>query len=124
MVHPIFSVLIRRPELLVDHVAGYAALARDEASSAGHGVARRAIAWAAAVLGAVLFLGLAGVAVMLGVLLDRFHVALVLVPAVALALAIAGFVQARKPLPDKVFAELKAQLDADAQALRAIGTRS
>ena len=30
MLHPIFSVLVSRPELLVDHVAGYAALARDE----------------------------------------------------------------------------------------------
>ena len=26
MLHPIFSLLIRRPELALDHVAGYAAL--------------------------------------------------------------------------------------------------
>lgn len=124
MVHPIFSVLISRPELLVDHVAGYAALARDEASTVGNGVARRAIAWALTVFGLLLFLVLAGVAIMLGALLDRFHFTLVLVPAIALALAVAAFLQARKPLPEQAFAELKAQLEADAQTLRAIGTRS
>ncbi|HET6828017.1 MAG TPA: hypothetical protein VFH35_05035, partial [Ramlibacter sp.] len=65
MVHPIFSVLISRPELVVDHVAGYAALAREEVSSVGTEVARRAIAWAVAVLGFGMFLVLTGVAAML-----------------------------------------------------------
>lgn len=124
MVHPIFSVLISRPELVVEHVAGYAALARDEASSVGLEVARRAIAWAVAVLGFVMFLVLAGMAVMLGALHDGFHFSLVLVPGIALAVAIAAFMVARKRLPEKAFAELKAQLDADAQALRAVSARS
>ena len=30
-VHPLFSVLIRRPELVVDHLSGYAALVQQEA---------------------------------------------------------------------------------------------
>jgi uncharacterized membrane protein (DUF485 family) len=124
MVHPIFSVLISRPELVVDHVAGYAALAREEASSVGTEVAKRAIAWAVAVLGFVMFLVLTGVSVMLAAIHDNFHFALVLVPGVALAVAVAAFLVARKRLPAKAFAELKAQLDADAQALRAIGARS
>ena len=41
MVHPIFSVLITRPELVMDHVAGYAALVQEEASTVGVQVARR-----------------------------------------------------------------------------------
>jgi hypothetical protein len=124
MVHPIFSVLITKPELVMEHVAGYAALVRDEASSAGVQVARRAIAWGVALISALLFLILTGVAVMLGAVSDHFHWALVLVPGIALATAIAAFMVARKPLPDKVFGELKAQLDADAQVLRSIGARS
>jgi hypothetical protein len=124
MVHPIFSVLIRRPELVMDHVAGYAALVQEEASSVGLEVAKRAIAWGVAVLALIAFLVLAGVAVMLGAVQGGFHWALVLTPAAALALAVVAMNIARKPLPAKAFAELKAQLDADAQALHTIGTRS
>ena len=123
MVHPIFSVLINRPELIVDHVAGYAALLREETSSVGTEVAQRAVAWALAILGFMAFLVLTGVAVMLGAI-HEFHWALVLVPAVALALALGAWSVARRRLPEKAFTELKAQLDADAQTLRAISTRS
>lgn len=124
MVHPIFSVLISRPELVVDHVAGYAALAREEASSVGTEVARRAIAWAVAVLGFGMFLVLTGVAAMLAAMHERFHMALVLVPGIALAVSIGAWTVARKRLPEKAFSELKAQLEADAQVLRTIGARS
>lgn len=124
MVHPIFSVLISKPELVLEHVAGYAALVRDEASSAGVLVAKRAIAWGVTLVAALLFMVLAGTAVMLGAVNDRFHWALVLVPGIALATAIAAFMVARKPLPEKAFGELKAQIDADAQVLRSIGARS
>jgi hypothetical protein len=124
MVHPIFSVLITKPHLVMEHVAGYAALVRDEASTAGVLVAKRAIAWGVTLISLLLFLILAGVAVMMGALHDQFSWALVLVPGVALTAAIAGFMVARKPLPEKAFAELKAQLDADAEMLRAIGARS
>jgi len=123
MVHPVFSVLINRPELIVDHVAGYAALLREETSSVGSEVAQRAVAWALAILGFMAFLVLTGVAIMLGAVIE-FHWVLVLVPAVALALALGAWSVARRRLPEKAFTELKAQLDADAQTLRAISTRS
>jgi hypothetical protein len=42
MLHPIFSVLIHKPELVIDHFAGYAALVQEEASSVGGEVAKRA----------------------------------------------------------------------------------
>jgi len=124
MVHPIFSVLIRRPELVMDHVAGYAALVQEEASSVGLEVAKRAIAWGVAVLALIVFLVLAGVAVMLGAVQGEFHWALVVTPAAALVVAVVAMNIARQRLPAKAFAELKAQLDADAEALRAIGARS
>jgi len=123
MIHPIFSVLINRPELVVDHVSGYAALMREEASSVGSEVAKRAIAWGATVLALVVFLVLAGVAVMLGTL-NEFHWVLVITPGIALAIAGAAWSVARQRLPEQAFTELKAQLDADAQALRTLGARS
>jgi len=123
MVHPIFSVLITRPELVVDHVAGYAALVQEEASSVGLQVARRAIAWGVAVLALIVFLVLAGVAAMLGAL-HGFHWSLVIIPLAALVASVLAWTVARQKLPDRAFTELKAQLDADAQALRTIGART
>jgi hypothetical protein len=120
MVHPIFSVLITRPELVMDHVAGYAALAQEEASTVGVQVARRAAAWAVAGVGLLVFLILAGVAFMIGAT-TGFHWALVVVPAVPLVIAGIAFGVARQPLPSSAFTELRAQLDADAQALRTMG---
>ncbi len=123
MIHPIFSVLISRPELVVDHVAGYAALAREEASTVGMELGKRAVAWAVTLFSLLTFLILAGVAIMLGAVHGEFHWTLVLVPAAALALGAAAWNVARKPLPEKAFTELKAQLEADAQALRTVGAR-
>jgi hypothetical protein len=120
MVHPIFSVLITRPELVMDHVAGYAALAQEEASTVGVQVARRAVAWAVTGIGLLVFVILAGVACMIGAT-SGYHWALVVVPAVPLVIAIAAYFVARKPLPSSAFTELRAQLDADAQALRTMG---
>jgi magnesium-transporting ATPase (P-type) len=124
MVHPIFSVLITKPELVMEHVAGYASLMRQEASSVGLEVTKRAIAWGVTLFSLLVFLILAGVAAMLAAVQEQFHWVFIFVPAIALALAAIGFSVARKPLPEKAFTELKAQLDADAQALRAIGGRS
>jgi peptidoglycan/LPS O-acetylase OafA/YrhL len=124
MLHPIFSVLIRKPELVIDHVAGYAALVQEEASSVGGEVTRRVIAWAIAGACLMVFLMLAGVAAMLGTMQGEFHWVLVVVPAIPLVLAIAAWNVARQRLPSKAFSELKAQLDADAQALRTLGAHS
>lgn len=124
MVHPIFSVLISRPELVVDHVAGYAALVQEEASTVGLQVARRVIAWVVAAMALLVFFILTGVAVMLGAIQDAFHWAFVLAPGAALVVAVLAWSIARQRLPSKAFTELKAQLDADAQALRTVGAKS
>lgn len=123
IVHPIFSVLVSRPELVMEHVAGYAALVKEEAGSAGAQVTRRAAAWAACGLGALLFVLFAGIALMLGAVAG-FHWALLVVPLVPLVLAAVAFAMARKQAPALAFAELRAQLDADAQVLRTLGSRS
>jgi uncharacterized membrane protein YqjE len=124
MVHPIFSVLVSRPELVVDHLTGYAALVQQEASTLGTEVLRRAIAFGVAAVSFIVFLVLLGVAVMLGVMQQEFSWVLVLAPGVALAVALVCLGIARKSLPSKAFVELRGQLEADAQALRMAGGRS
>lgn len=123
LVHPIFSVLVSKPELVLDHVAGYAALVQEEASTIGTEVRKRGIAWAVFAVCSLLFLVLAGMALMLGATHEAFHWALVLVPGAPLVAAAIAFGIARKPLPARAFAELRAQLDADAQTLRTLGGR-
>ena len=68
-----------------------------------------------------MFLVLAGVAVMLGVMHGEFHWVLVVRPATALLVSVVAWSVARQQLPAKAFTELKAQIDADAQALRTSG---
>lgn len=117
--HPIYSLLIRRPELVIDHVAGYAMLVQEEATDAGKTLAYQAIAWAVALLGLIVFLILAGVAVMLGATLGRFQWSLVLTPGAALLVSAIAWAVAHRRAPARPFAQLKAQLDADRRALRA-----
>ena len=124
LVHPIFKVLIRRPELVVDHLSGYAALAQQEASTLGAEMLRRAIAWGVAAASFLVFLMLAGVAVMLGFMQGEFNWVLVLAPGVALAMALVAMVIARNPLLAQAFVELRGQLEADAEALRMAGASS
>lgn len=119
MLHPLFSILVRRPDLVVDHLSAYGALIHEEASEAGSELLQRGLAWGLVILCAGVFLTLAGVALMLGILLNQFHWVLVAIPAVMLLLLLVAFGKARQPLAATRFEELKVQLDRDAQALRA-----
>lgn len=123
MLHPLFTILIRKPELVVEHLAGYAALAHEEISSFGTELVLKAVAWGVAVVMGSVFVTLTGAAVMLG-FVNSFHWALVVVPAVALLTAAAAVVYARKPMSGQRFADFKSQLDADVAALRVAGERS
>ncbi|HSW19992.1 MAG TPA: hypothetical protein VLJ86_22425 [Ramlibacter sp.] len=124
MLHPIFSLLISKPDLVFDHMAGYATLVREEAGAVGGEVAKRAIAWGICVMSFIMFLVLAGVAAMLGFMLERFHWILLLAPGVLLVVALIAFMQAREKLSGRAFTELRSQLDADAETLRGLGARS
>ncbi len=120
MLHPFFSTLVQRPDLVIDHLSGYAALFHEEATSAGAELVSRAVAWLMTGLAAIVFFILAGVALMLGLMLNQFHWALVAVPGVMLLVCVLAFVKARKPLQSERFPELKAQIDSDARALRVV----
>lgn len=120
MLHPFISTLIRRPNLLIDHLAGYADLLREEASEAGTDLVQRVVAWVLVMVCAIVFLILAGVSLMLGAVMNQFHWALVAVPAAVLLLMVIAIVKARKPVQKSHFAEVRAQVDRDAQALRSV----
>lgn len=118
MLHPLFSTVIQRPDLVIDHMSAYSALIGQEAKSAGSQFLKRGMAGLVAVMCGVVFLSLAGIALMLGFLQNQFHWVLVAVPGVALLLTVVAFFEAKKPLPSDAFTELKAQLDHDTRALR------
>jgi len=120
MLHPLFSTAVKRPDLVVDHLSAYAALFHDEAVGAGTDLLTRAAAWVIAVLTGVVFLGLTGVAVMLGWMQNQFHWVLVIVPGLALLLVVAAIVRAIKPWQTERFPELKAQIESDIRALRMV----
>ncbi|WP_348045632.1 hypothetical protein [Polaromonas sp.] len=113
-----FSTIVQRPDLVMDHVSAYVALFHEEVSDVGTDLVARAVAWVIAVLAAGVFLALAGTAVMLGMIHNQFHWALAVVPGVALVIVIAAVLRARKPFVHERFPELKAQIDNDARALR------
>ena len=120
MLHPLFSTLIRRPDLLVEHVSAYSALFHEEATHAGLMLIQRCVAWIIAALFGLVFLLFAGVALMLGALHNQFNWVLVIVPGCALLLAIAAIVKAKAPHAQARFTELKAQINNDIQALKAV----
>lgn len=123
LVHPIFSVLVGKPDLLADHLAGYAELAQEEAGAMSSHLLHRAVAWAACGVCTLVGVLLAGVAIMLGAVTAAFAWALVLVPGVPLLLALAAYAVAARRLPHQAFGELRAQWAADLQALRTLGGR-
>ena len=120
MLHPLFSTLVHRPDLVVDHASAYAALVQAEASAAGSELVQRAVAWALVATCGLLFVVFAGLALMLGLTLDRFHWVLVLLPGAFLLLTVLAWMRARQPLPPAAFADLKAQFANDVQALRSV----
>ena len=120
MLHPLFTVLIRKPELVVEHVSGYVALLQEEFASMGTSVAVKAAAWGVVLVMGCVLMVLAGVSLMLGAL-HGFHWALLAVPGFFLLAMLIALFFARKPSTGKRFEDIKAQLDADVMALRIAG---
>jgi hypothetical protein len=120
MLHPLFSTLIQRPDLLVEHVSAYSALFHQEATQAGSLLVKRYLAWATAAIFGLVFVLFAGIALMLGTLQNQFHWVLLAVPGSALVLMLLAIAKAKVPLAEARFTELKAQIDSDIQALRAV----
>lgn len=121
LLHPIFSTAVARPDLVVDHLSAYVALATQEAAATGRDLKVRVIAWVVAGIAALMFMLFAGVATMLGFLHGQFHWVLVLVPGATLLVALGAVVASRRPSPQERFAELRRQVAADIGLLRGAG---
>ena len=81
---------------------------------------KRYVAWAIAAICGLVFVLLAGIALMLGTLQNQFHWVLLAVPGCALVLMFVAIAKAKVPLTEARFTELKAQINSDIQALRAV----
>jgi len=124
MLHPLFSALVHRPDLVVDHAAAYAALLQAEAQQAGGQWLARMLAWAGVAAGALLFVLFAGVALMLGLMMERFHWVLLALPGLCLLLTLLAYGRASRPAVGEAFADLKAQFEEDLDALRSLRSRA
>ncbi len=123
MLHPIFSTVLGRPELIVNHLAGYAELAKGEASAVGRSLLTRLISGLICVVSALLALIMCGVAIMLGVLHGSFNWVLVIVPGIAALIAVVCAVIASRSSRLSAFAELSAQFHADIAAFDSLKDR-
>ena len=120
MLHPLFSTIVQRPDLVMDHLSAYGALLNKEASSAGAELLARVVAGLVAILALVVFLTMTGTALMLGFMNNQFHWILLVVPGVSLVLLVVAVMIAKKPLKSEKFPELKAQIESDTRALHSV----
>lgn len=121
MVHPIFSVILRRPDLLARHLANHAELIRAEFAQAKRAVVVKAVAGIVAGIFLLLALGLSAVAVMLAVV-ERFHWALIAVPGVAWLIFVGCAVAAMRAAVQPKAKDVREQVEADFDLLRHVRT--
>lgn len=127
MLVPLFNLVTHRPDLIIDHLAGYLKLAQDELNDAKTQVIRRAIAGAVALVFAVAFIVLAGTALMLTTVLTpqpqpviATTVMLIAVPGVALLAAIIAAIVAMKSPTDSPAVSFADHVQRDIQAFRQV----
>ena len=121
--HPLCLTIIRRPDLVVDHLSAYAALFQQEASQAGQSLVNKTLVLLIAVMLFAISLVLAGTALMLCVLQNQFHWILVAVPGTVALCALVAFAWSRQTVFADHFSNIKSQLSSDASALRAAGQK-
>lgn len=126
MLVPLFNLVTHRPDLIIDHLAGYLKLAQDELNDVKQNVVRRAIAGAVALVFAVAFIVLAGIALMLGSAVSTqaqpifATTMLIAVPGVALVAAVIAIVVAMKSRADEPIVSFSDHIQRDIQAFRQV----
>lgn len=97
MLFTLLKAIVLRPRLVAQHVQNYGELLRSEAQATAKYWVMTCIAWFMCAACLLLFIAFAGMAVMIGFTQERFHWILILVPGIALLLAVvAGLVGMRK----------------------------
>jgi hypothetical protein len=123
MLHPIYLALLRRPDLAADHLLAYADLLRLQTQILRRAVVGRSLAWLLTLVCALLSVFFAGTALMLALLLDRYHPVLVLLPGAWCLSALASLLLARRRLPARAYAQLREQIEQDLVALRSLSAK-
>jgi hypothetical protein len=120
MLHPIYAALLRRPDLAADHLLAYADLLQLQTQALRETLIGRSLAWLVILGCGALASIFAGTALMLTLLLDRYHPVLVLLPGTLALMALGAALLENRRQPWKAYAQLRAQLDADLAALRSL----
>lgn len=119
MIYALLKALLLKPRLLINHLRNYAELVGCETQAAVRHWTIKAVAWIVFGICMLLFLIMAGSAVMLGVLHGQYHWILLVVPAVPLALACIALIVGLQKSESAPVASIKQQFVADMQALAA-----
>jgi hypothetical protein len=117
--HPLLLTIIRRPDLLINHMSAYASLLAQETNQASQSLVNRVLIWFLVVFSVAICVVLAGVALMLGILQNQFHWILVVVPGAMALCALCGFACTKKIILTSHFSNIKSQFLDDAAALSA-----
>lgn len=127
MLVPLFNLVTHRPDLIIDHLAGYLKLAQDEVTSAKQRLIRCAIAGAIALVFSVAFIVLAGVSLMLASVTNvqtqpmfAMTAMLIAVPAVVLLCAVVAAIVAMKSGADEPTVSFADHIQRDIQAFRQV----
>jgi hypothetical protein len=122
MLHPIYAALLRRPDLAADHLLAYADLLQLQTQALREALIGRSLAWLVILGCGALASIFAGTALMLTLLLDRYHPVLVLLPGALALLALGAALLENRRRPWQAYAQLRAQIDADLAALRSLNS--
>ncbi|MEN9618368.1 MAG: hypothetical protein RL406_605 [Pseudomonadota bacterium] len=113
----IWNLLLARPQLLADHMRGYAALMRDETELAMAYLRYRLSLWVAWVICALVFLGLLGVSVMLWATTPNASQVhgwvFIAVPTIPLTGLVMTWIALNRPPPQPLWDVLQKQIAAD-----------
>lgn len=120
LIHPLFRVALRRPELIAEHLANHVEHAKGQAGQAARSFARKLAGGAVAIVALLLALNLTGIAVMLAAVEGRWPPALIWVPACAWLIAIGGALIAWRANAAAELQEVKDEFHADAEMLALI----
>ncbi len=123
MLYPFLKTLLLRPRLLATHLGNYLDLLRSETGASVRQCTITAVAWLVCVGSFLLCLSMVGVAVMLGVMLNDFHWALIVVPAVPLLIGVAAAKVACRKVNYSPLHEIRQQLAVDLKVFDKAGDR-
>jgi uncharacterized membrane protein YGL010W len=115
--HPLLLTIVRRPDLVIDHLSAYAALLKQETNEASKALVGRVLVWLIAVMSLAICVVLSGTALMLGVLQNQFHWILVAVPGAMALCALGAFAWTTQNVVASHFNNITSQLLSDASAL-------